>query len=249
MNYYALFSENESIYYNYTMDAYYKFKNSGIKSDSTSLVKSDTYPTVYTIPFQYNKLQNALFYGIEEIVDITNKHFDICIQDFASSDMEISDNGVSFISSFETCYMSLNSPTNTKKFKEVYLKFYNKYGKNIPLYVTIKVDDKTVLSPDNYVVSYDEATNTYYYDEKTESNKKLDGYDPLGVMTLGEDIIGERTVQILRLKVREKGRAIKIIVSDGIEEGHDGYSTVQNNYRFDLSTIGIVYKLKKVKEG
>ena len=43
--------------------------------------------------------------------------------------------------------------------------------------------------------------------------------------------------------------AIKIILSDGIEEGYDGYKTVQNNYRFDVSTIGVVYKLKKDKEG
>ena len=249
MNYYALFSETEAIYYNYTMDAYYKFKNSGMKSSPLSLSREVFYPTIYSIPFQYNKLQNVLFYGVEEIVDSNNKHFDICLQNFSSDDLEINDNGVSFVSSFETCYMSFNSPTNTKKFKEVYIKFYNKYGKNIPLYVTIKVDDKTVISPDNYVVSYDAATDTYYYDEKTESNKRLDGYDPLGVMTLGEDIMGERTVQILRMKVREKGRAIKIAISDGIEEGHDGYQPVQNNYRFDLSTIGVVYKLKKVKEG
>ena len=145
--------------------------------------------------------------------------------------------------------MSFNSPTNIKKFKEIYLKFYNKYGKFIPLYVTIKVDDKTVISPKDYVVSYDEATQTYYYDEKVESNKELKGYKPLGEMKLGEDIMGERTVMVLKMKVREKGKAIKIIVSDGIEEGNDGYSTVQNNYRFDLSTIGVVYKLKKVKEG
>lgn len=247
-NYYALFSEKESIYYNYTNDAYYKFKNAGITATGLS-TRSEVYPTEYTIPFQYNKLQSILFYGIKETIDSNTKHFDICVQNFAGDDLEINDNGVSFVSSFETCYMSFNSPTNIKKFKEIYLKFYNKYGKFIPLYVTIKVDDKTVISPKDYVVSYDEATQTYYYDEKIESNKELKGYKPLGEMKLGEDIMGERTVMVLKMKVREKGKAIKIIVSDGIEEGNDGYSTVQNNYRFDLSTIGVVYKLKKVKEG
>lgn len=247
-NYYALFSEKESIYYNYTNDAYYKFKNAGITATGLS-TRSKVYPTAYTIPFQYNKLQSILFYGIKETIDSITKHFDICVQNFAGDDLEINDNGVSFVSSFETCYMSFNSPTNIKKFKEIYLKFYNKYGKFIPLYVTIKVDDKTVISPKDYVVSYDEATQTYYYDEKVESNKELKGYKPLGEMKLGEDIMGERTVMVLKMKVREKGKAIKIIVSDGIEEGNDGYSTVQNNYRFDLSTIGVVYKLKKVKEG
>ena len=236
INYYGLFSENESIYYNYTMDAYYRFKNASTENME------------YSIPFQYNKLQSILFYGIKEKEDVVSNHFDICVQNFASDELEINDNGVSFVSSFETCYMSFNSPTNIKKFKEIYLKFYNKYGKFIPLYVTIKVDDKVVVSPKDYVVSYDEETQTYYYNEVIGSNKELKGFKPLGEMRLSEDIIGERTSMVLKIKVRAKGRAIKIIVSDGIEEGEEGYKTVQNNYRFDLSTIGVVYKLKKVKE-
>ena len=246
-NYYALFSEKEAIYYNYTNDAYYKFKNAGILA-TNSLARDTVYPTEYTIPFQYNKLQSILFYGIKEKIDAITNHFDICVQNFASDELEINDNGVSFVSSFETCYMSFNAPTNIKKFKEIYLKFYNKHGKFIPLYVTIKVDDKVVVSPKDYVVSYDEATQTYYYDEVVGSNKELKGFRPLGTMILGEDIMGERTSMVLKMKVRAKGRAIKIIVSDGIEEGNEGYTTVQNNYRFDLSTIGVVYKLKKVKE-
>ena len=246
-NYYALFSEKEAIYYNYTNDAYYKFKNAGILA-TNNLARDTVYPTEYTIPFQYNKLQSILFYGIKEKIDAITNHFDICVQNFASDELEINDNGVSFVSSFETCYMSFNAPTNIKKFKEIYLKFYNKHGKFIPLYVTIKVDDKVVVSPKDYVVSYDEATQTYYYDEVVGSNKELKGFRPLGTMILGEDIMGERTSMVLKMKVRAKGRAIKIIVSDGIEEGNEGYTTVQNNYRFDLSTIGVVYKLKKVKE-
>ena len=246
-NYYALFSEKEAIYYNYTNDAYYKFKNAGILA-TNSLARDTVYPTEYTIPFQYNKLQSILFYGIKEKIDAITNHFDICVQNFASDELEINDNGVSFVASFETCYMSFNAPTNIKKFKEIYLKFYNKHGKFIPLYVTIKVDDKVVISPKDYVVSYDEETQTYYYNEVVESNKELKGFRPLGTMILGEDIMGERTSMVLKMKVRAKGRAIKIIVSDGIEEGNEGYTTVQNNYRFDLSTIGVVYKLKKVKE-
>ena len=246
-NYYALFSEKEAIYYNYTNDAYYKFKNAGILA-TNSLAKDTVYPTEYTIPFQYNKLQSILFYGIKEKIDAITNHFDICVQNFASDELEINDNGVSFVSSFETCYMSFNAPTNIKKFKEIYLKFYNKHGKFIPLYVTIKVDDKVVISPKDYVVGYDEETQTYYYNEVVGSNKELKGFRPLGTMILGEDIMGERTSMVLKMKVRAKGRAIKIIVSDGIEESNEGYTTVQNNYRFDLSTIGVVYKLKKVKE-
>lgn len=250
MNNYALFSEKEAILYNYTNDAYYKFKNAS-NMGTTSVAsnsKNTIYPVEYTIPFQYNKIPNILFYGMKQTIDSNTTYFDICMQNFSSNEMEISDNGVSFVSSFETCFMSFNAPTNMKKFKEIYIKLYNKYGNFIPLYVTIKVDDKVVVSPKNYVVNYDEETQTYYYDEKTESNKTLKGYKPLGVMTLGEDVLGERTLQVLKMKVGAKGRAIKIIVSDGIEEGEDGYNITQNNYRFDLSTIGVVYKLKKVKE-
>ena len=56
-------------------------------------------------------------------------------------------------------------------------------------------------------------------------------------------------MQILKMRVGSKGRAIKIILSDGIAQGQQGYSPNQNPYRFDVATFGIVYKLKKVKEG
>ena len=111
------------------------------------------------------------------------------------------------------------------------------------------MDDKVVVSPKNYVIEYDEKTYTYSYVEKVESNKTLKGYNVLGTMELGEDPLGERTLQILKMRVGDKGRSIKIILSDGISQGEDGYSPHQNMYRFDVSTFGIVYKLKKVKEG
>ena len=56
-------------------------------------------------------------------------------------------------------------------------------------------------------------------------------------------------MQILKIRVGEKGRSIKIILSDGITQGIEGYAPNQNPYRFDVATLGIVYKLKKVKEG
>lgn len=156
------------------------------------------------------------------------------------------DNNRTFISTFETPFMSLGTPTNTKKFKTLYLKLYNKNGLDVPLYITIKVDDRVVVSPTNYEITYDEDTKTYSYIEKTDSNKELKGYNVLGTLTLGEDILGERTLQILKMNIGAKGRAVKVILSDGLE--HSGISN-QNKYRFDLSTLGIVYKLKKVKEG
>lgn len=248
-NYYALYSKNEAILYNFTNQAFYKLKSSDVNAQETSTLDVDE--TRYSIPFQYNKLQSKLLYGIRIIKSKSSSNimFDFCSQDFSDEETERTDNELTFVSTMETPYMSLGSPTNTKKFKEIYLKLYNSYGKNIPLYVTIKVDDKIVVSPKNYVVEYDEKTYTYSYVEKVASNQTLKGYNVLGTMEIGEDPLGERTMQVLKMRVGEKGRSIKVILSDGLSQGEDGYSPHQNMYRFDLATLGIVYKLKKVKEG
>ena len=254
-NYYALYSKNEAILYNFTNQAFYKLKASDVDEESTSTLNVNE--TRYSIPFQYNKLQSKLFYGIrvrykDDNIYIPNSYkilFDFCSQDFTEEETERTDNELTFVSTLETPAMSLGSPTNTKKFKEIYLKIYNSYGKNIPLYVTIKVDDKIVVSPRNYTIEYDEKTSTYSYVEKVASNKELKGYNVLGTMEIGEDPLGERTMQILKMRVGDKGRSIKVILSDGLSQGEDGYSPHQNMYRFDLATLGIVYKLKKVKEG
>ena len=244
-NFYGLYSKTDAILYNYVNDAYYKTKNAEL---DTAIANSNFSYIGYSLPFQYNKIQSKLLYGMKTI-ETGRTHFDICIQDYAADESNRTDNELTFVSTLETPYLSLGTPTNIKKFKEVYMKFYNKNGKDVPLYITIKVDDKIVLSPKDYEIVYDAATFTYYYRERNQANTQINGYDTLGTMTLGEDNLGERTLQLLKVKVGAKGRSIKIIISDGIEKGENGYSINQNTYRFDLSTLGIVYKLKKVKEG
>lgn len=244
-NYYALFSKNEALLYNFTNEAFYKLKTSDVSADVVG--ELDVHETSYSVPFQYNKLQDYLLYGVKIVNGETV--FDICHQNFSEERTERTDNGLTFVSTLETAALSLGTPTNTKKFKEVYFKLYNSYGKDIPLYITIEVDDKVVISPQNYVIKYNEETSTYYYVQETESNKELEGYNVLGTLELGDDPLGERTMQILKMRVGSKGRAIKIILSDGISQGQQGYSPNQNPYRFDVATFGIVYKLKKVKEG
>lgn len=244
-NYYALFSKNEALLYNFTNEAFYKLRTSDVSADVVG--ELNVHETTYSVPFQYNKLQDYLLYGIK--VDNDGYMFDLCYQNFSEEKTERTDNGLTFVSTLETAALSLGSPTNTKKFKEIYLKLYNSYGKDIPLYVTIKVDDKTVISPKNYKIKYDEETSTYYYVQEIDSNKDLKGYNVLGTLELGTDPLGERTMQILKMRIGSKGRAMKLILSDGITQGNEGYSPNQNPYRFDVATIGIVYKLKKVKEG
>lgn len=175
--------------------------------------------------------------------------------DFLLEDVRHKD-GYGFISTLETHKMHMGYPTNSKKFKDVYIKLLNESGHVIPLYVTIIVDDKTVIDPTFYEIVYDKYTNTYYYVLKAEHNKELAISKALGEFTLGEDPLGSKTVQQIKFRVGEKGRSIKIILSDGFNDATALGSTgrgiptrERNLYDFSIATIGIVYKVKKVKEG
>lgn len=167
--------------------------------------------------------------------------------------------GDGFISSFETHYMNMGYPTNTKKFKEIYIKVINGSGHAIPFYITVLVDDRVVVSPEDYEIIYDAPSNTYYYVLKAKNNYESNTSKALGEFTLGVDELGERTIQQMKIKVGEKGRAIKIKLSDGYndttalakEEGNYLGLPVRNRniYDFSIASMGIVYKVKKVKEG
>ena len=164
--------------------------------------------------------------------------------------------GYGFISTLETHSMHMGYPTNGKKFKDIYIKLINESGHVIPLYITVYVDDHKIIDPDNYEIVYDEPTNTYYYVKISESNKELITSKALGEFTLGEDSLGNKTVQQIKLRVGTKGRSIKIILSDGYNDttalgmNQKGIPVRNRNlYNFSIATIGIVYKIKKVKEG
>lgn len=192
-----------------------------------------------------------------------SKGFELML--FRFSDLDFLDyeerhkDGYGFISSFETHYMNMGYPTNTKKFKELYIKLINSSGHAIPLYITVLVDDKTVLSPEDYKIVYDKKTNTYYYVQLAENNYELNTSKALGEFTLGTDNLGEKTIQQIKIKVGEKGRSIKIKLSDGYNDttalSTGGSSQLglpvrnRNIYDFSIASIGIVYKVKKVKEG
>lgn len=164
--------------------------------------------------------------------------------------------GYGFISELETHNMNMGYPTNNKKFKDVYIKLQNDSGHVIPLYVTIIVDDNTVIDPTFYEIVYDDHTNTYYYVQKAEANKELAISKALGEFTLGLDDLGNKTIQQIKFRVGSKGRSIKLIISDGFNDATSLGSTSiglptreRNLYDFSIIAIGIVYKVKKVKEG
>ena len=166
-------------------------------------------------------------------------------------DYKDSDQG--YISAFETPYINLGTPTNTKKFKNLFIKMYNETDSLIPLYVTVYVDDILAITPEDYTIELDEETNTYYYYFKVDNNAELlKAHNLLGELTLGKDTLGDNIIQQLKLKINAKGRAIKIILADGYDYPNKDNSAIikyRNNKKFSISTIGIVYKLKKVKEG
>ncbi|MBQ8044719.1 MAG: hypothetical protein IJ272_11375, partial [Clostridia bacterium] len=198
-----------------------------------------------------------------DYTEAESKGFELML--FRFSDLDFLDyeerhkDGYGFISSFETHYMNMGYPTNTKKFKELYIKLTNSSGHAIPLYITVLVDDKTVLSPEDYKIVYNKTTNTYYYVQLAENNYELNTSKALGEFTLGTDNLGEKTIQQIKIKVGEKGRSIKIKLSDGYNDttalSTGGSSNLglpvrnRNIYDFSISSIGIVYKVKKVKEG
>lgn len=166
-------------------------------------------------------------------------------------DYKDSDEG--YISSFETPYINLGTPTNTKKFKNLFIKMYNETDSLIPLYITVYVDDILAITPEDYTIELDEETNTYFYYFKVDNNAELlKAHNVLGELTLGKDTLGDNIIQQLKLKINAKGRAIKIILADGYDYPNKDNSAIikyRNNKKFSISTIGIVYKLKKVKEG
>lgn len=277
-NYVAIKNDGKTwMVYNVSTDAFYEYNlesKDGMVYDGREL---DIETTSKTLPF-FTIFQTGLYdeHGDFLIVPMYKYTYNddyssfnrvgLDIMIFRFSDLnflkegEQHKDGYGFTSLLETHYMNMGYPMHTKKFKELFIKTINESGVAIPLYVTIKVDDTTVIDPSGYTIYYNEENDTYYYVEKIESNSKIDVSKVLGEFTLGYDSLGEKTIQQLRFKIRKKGRAIKIRISDGFND----YTNLltedlgpvkgipvrnRNDYDFSISSMGIVYKLKKVKEG
>ena len=91
---------------------------------------------------------------------------------------------------------------------------------------------------------------------ETDKNEELNASKALGEFTLGKDRLGEKTVQQVKFRIGESGRSIKIKIRDGYNdttilgsEGNGIPTRERNLYDFSITTLGIVYKVKKVKEG
>ena len=264
------------VVYDTTTDAFYEYSlesKTGIVYDGKEI---DRNIMEMTLPF-YTIFQPGLYdeHGDFLLVPMYNYDYDNDYEDFTRTGMNImvfrfSDlsfltedskhkDSEGFISSLETHFMNMGYPMHTKKFKELFIKMINPSGHAIPLYITITVDDIVVISPRDYIVYYNEENDTYYYLEKIENNATIDVSKVLGEFTLGYDKLGEKTIQQLRFKIRKKGRSIKVRISDGyndytnlLTEGIEPTKGIpirkRNNYDFSISSMGIIYKLKKVKE-
>lgn len=175
--------------------------------------------------------------------------------DFLELDQRTTDSRA-FISTLETPYINMGYPTNTKKFKSLFIKYSNESGARIPLYLTIMIDGFKTIDPENYEIIYDEETETYLYKYVMAPNQnlkdiELSGDGILGTLELGEGVIGGKTSFQLKLKINTKGRNIKIILTDGYDKklGFNNYEYHRNPHNFTIEAMGIIYKLKKVKEG
>lgn len=261
-------NNNKWFIYNLENDAFYEYNLEpanllGYNGESlslpyTSIFKTSTYDkygdyAIIPSRVAYEEVIEEEGYSYTEIRQKTH----LCIFRFKgneslSEDIQFSD-GYPFISKIETHNLSLGYPTNTKKFKDIYIKLSNKTGHEIPLYVTIYVDDNKVIDPNTYAIKYDIDTNTFYYVLKCDNNESLKVNRPLGEFTLGEDYLGEKTIQQIKFRVASTGRSIKIVLADGYDESSDSSTgeTIRhrNIYDFSIQDIGISYKIKKVKEG
>lgn len=265
------------VIYNTQTDAFYEYELESVNNKVYLGEEEDPFVKKKRIPF-YSIFQANLYdehgdffvvpmykYEYNSDYTIINKK-GMSIMVFRFNDLDFIEtslrhkDGDGFISSFETHAMNMGYPTHIKKFKSIFIKMINDSGHVIPLYVTIKVDDTTIIDPSKYVVAYDEKIDTYFYVEKAENNYELVTAKVLGEIRLGKDKLGKHTIQQIKIKLDDaKGKSLKIILSDGYDDrtslsvGDEGLKGEpirnRNLYDFSLSTIGIVYKLKKVKEG
>ena len=210
----------------------------------------DKYGNFFVVPM-YNYTYNS---------DYTEATFSkMNLRLFRFSNLEFLDederhqDGAGFISELETHNLHLGYPTNNKKFKDIYIKLFNDTEYAVPLYITVWVDDRIVVNPVEYQVKYNAETDTYYYVSTLQPSKVL------GEFILGKDTLGNKTVQQIKIRVGQKGKAIKIKITDGFDDTSalmiDGVPKKgvairnRNTHNFAIASIGISYKVKKVKEG
>lgn len=230
--------------------------------------------SIYIPEYEYDFELSSYEYLEYPVYGLNSESGHIYLRKLRISDLEFIEeserhkDGIGYISELETPKLSMGSPTNTKKFKELYIKMINDSGTAIPLYITIYIDDVAYITPEDYEVKYDNDTNTFYYIYTSETNATLEegaeilkAQDVLGELVLGEDKLGNNTIYQLKIKINKKGRSIKVKISDGYNDIYDvtPIEGMQNKvvtcerYRntkdFTIIAVGIVYKLKKVKEG
>lgn len=122
---------------------------------------------------------------------------------------------------------SFGYPTHEKKFKHIFLKTIT--GKEMPLYLTIKIDGYEYASPSNFRV-YRTADGIIQYDFTLDIQTS-----ELGSFILGEHELGGSDVNQHRVAVGGKGKNLTLIV----EQESDDY--------FGITNVGFLFKLGKVR--
>lgn len=174
--------------------------------------------------------------------------------EFEGSRTNCSDNGLLYRTMIKQPRILLATPTNDKKWKKCIVNVHNEGEGAIPLYLTARVDDIVVLSPDYYYIQIDEDDNYVYY-QKTEnpngditlkSSVEVISGSILGEMILGDTTLGDVRHQTFKIDINGKGKGLSIELADNYYDD-EGELVGTNTKPFSISDIGFIYKLKKPK--
>lgn len=236
-NNYILTMGNIVLLFNYVLGAYYKYiynitEVEGYTATLSGLFEKDE----YGLDFYICKIINKTADDTKELK----------ILDFEADDI-YTDDGKPYSTYFKMSKVFFGSPTNEKKFKNCIIKGYNEGNGLIPMYITIKVDDVPIITPETYFVRVDSDTNYIYYEKQVNSNGALNLKigAVLGEMVLGETLLGSVRSQNVKTSFDAKGKSVSLELYD-IYQGEE--ETYGNNTKpFSISDVGFIYKLKKVK--
>lgn len=140
----------------------------------------------------------------------------------------------------ETPFWSFGYPLHEKKFKNIFVRVDS--AGRMPIDFSIVVDSKTALTAKTFRVTYNEFGEVEYeliYDPTLETlpiYTFLTTTGELGEEILGEDALGKYPYQIHKINPAEKGKVINF----GFRQ--------KTPRMFSVESIGIVYKLGKMRE-
>jgi len=143
------------------------------------------------------------------------------------------DAGTDYPMEIETKSHDLSASFNYKKLKRVYLlaRAYQEFSSD--LYLTIQADNVITLTPESGHAEVDPVTGFVTWHDTTAPNFHFRGGSSLGFWELGESVLGEVYLSVLKTSIRGKCRRVKL-----------KFHTIGGK-PFELFGFGLEFKLKK----